>query len=201
MALIRAFVWTQWATNAEGAHVPAITDAYPHELDAANPTKEAELGQVWVEIGGVVQQATRVSVSLPVLNEGVRRVSDATGTQDIPPTPNILMAEVVAEASVLVDIDADFDAAPDKTGTHRIVWATALDPETGPADTGREPDEPFTDAEITALSAWINAHGVTNTQFANYFGVTAAEVAEWMRTHPRQQFTTIVAREWAKLQG
>ena len=201
MALIRAFLFTQWSTDAGGVHVPAVSAAYPHQLDPGNPAKTGELGTVWAEIDGLPQQVTRISVTLPVLSEGIRRLADVCGTRQIPPVPNVLMCEVVAEAAVLTAIDADFDAAADKAGTHRIVWATAAAPQAGPADTGREPDEPFTDAEITALSQWINAHGITNTQFAAYFDTTPAQVAQWMKSHSRQEFTTRVAAAWATLQS
>jgi hypothetical protein len=50
------------------------------------------------------------------------------------------------------------------------------------------PRDPFTAAQVGYLSTWINAHGITNAEFAALFNVTAAQLSAWLQSHPRWQF-------------
>ncbi len=50
------------------------------------------------------------------------------------------------------------------------------------------PRDPFTSGQVTILSTWLNAHTITNTEFAALFDITAAQLSNWLQTHPRWQF-------------
>lgn len=50
------------------------------------------------------------------------------------------------------------------------------------------PRDNFTSAQVGYLSTWINAHSITNAEFAALFNVTAAQLSAWLQSHPRWQF-------------
>lgn len=196
MALQRAFILTSWAID-EGVNVPKALVDWPHVLGSV--TGYDLTGRYrWVEVAvDDVQFLPEARPVRLVTTEGIRQFADRVGGQSIPPSPNVHMIEVVADETVIDAIRAAVIAATPKTGFALPAWATYV----GEGVTSFEPDDPYTQAEVGHIQTWLNAHGITTGAFLNYFEMTGPEVVAWMKSHPRQQFTNILAREWAELQG
>ena len=110
------------------------------------------------------------------------------------------IAEVEADASVFTAMRVAFQNASNKAGTALPLWSADLDADGNIIVPGTlplyHPNGNYTTAEVTALSAWVNAHGLTNAQVAAYFGTTPAQLSAWLQSHPRQQATTAIMERW-----
>jgi hypothetical protein len=58
-------------------------------------------------------------------------------------------------------------------------------------------DQPATSQQVTVLSTWLNNHNITNSEFAALFGVTAAQLSNWLQTHPRWQIAQVIHDKFA----
>lgn len=124
-------------------------------------------------------------------------LSEWTPAGGLPSAPGIVASMVlagwtaksVAAAYVIAD-----SATLDAINTSRTVAITlirlAISADDGPHPL--DPGAPCTSQQVTILSTWLNAHGITNTEFAALFGVTAAQLSTWLQTHPRWQAAQVM---------
>lgn len=199
MALQRAFIWTQWAVDSEGANVSKVVEDWPHVLGAVTGY-ETVGGSAWIEYNGEAVFGPRVRPTRAVDTEGIRRWQDETGGKHIPPTPNALMGQAIADETVFTAMATAFVQAGDKSGLAIPVWRTYWQDDENTTD--YEPADPFTQQEVGLISDWLNANGISNAGFVSFVNeqlgtsMTVQEVSAWMQSRPRQQFTSIVARVW-----
>lgn len=78
--------------------------------------------------------------------------------------------------------------------THYLAAVRNLESET---PTNRWLNDVLSAAEVTALAAWITTKtGFTNTQIANWFGVTPAQMSNFLQTNPRSESFERLYRAW-----
>jgi hypothetical protein len=182
-----AFVLSEWAAETG----LALVNAYPATREDQPPTGDAPAavaGRVWVRLnGGAWQQVQDVA---NVTNVGIGSTGVLTGgiassmVIKAWPAKSIAAGYIVAPGATMDQINADRD-----TGVALIrTYVNAGDGDDHPL----APDAPFTSGQVTALSAWLTAHGVTNDEFAALFDVSAAQVATWLQGHPRWQFAQTI---------
>lgn len=177
-----AFVFSEW-TAEDGL---TLVDTYPVVREDLPPTEDAPANQanrLWVKINNGAWQ--KVSAIPSVTNIGLGTagavVSGIESTMVIAGwnAKQIAAGYVLAPTATLDQINSDRT-----TGIALIRVSASADDETH----ALAPDEPFTAGQVTALAAWLNAHDITNAEFAALFDVTAAQLSNWLTNHARWRF-------------
>jgi len=198
MALQRGIVLTRWGQQ-NGANVPQATIDYAHQLNMSQvQSYEVIVGRqpFLDEATSLIRFGQRVRPVYAVTTEGIRKMTCNSAAI----AGRFCIAEVEADASVFTAMRAAFQAAPNKAGTVLPLWSGTLDADGNIVGTEPYPlYHPFgnyTAAEVTALSAWTTAHGLTNGVVAAYFNTTPAQLSAWLQAHPRQQATDAIMARW-----
>lgn len=176
-----AFVFSEWAAE-DGL---ALTTDYPAVRAVVEPTAAAPNSQadrVFVDRGSGWEQLTGIA--------GINAVGlGTTGVLQSGVASSMVIAPWAAKAiaaGYIVATGATVDAInADRTTGIALIRTYINDDETNHP---LAPSEPFTAGQVSALSAWNNDHGVTDSEFAALFGVSAAQLSNWLQTHTRVQF-------------
>lgn len=100
----------------------------------------------------------------------------STYMKGTPTTQHVCLAEMWADEARIVLLDGT---------VHHVIATWYEDAEQGA--TGRALDDPLSSAEVSALSSWlITKTGKTNTQIANWFDSTPAQLSTELQKYPRQ---------------
>lgn len=87
-------------------------------------------------------------------------------------------------------------------GSVHFVMATVWEDESNQEPTTKAPSLPLTGAEVTALSNYLtNKTGLTNTQIANWFGLSAAQLSAWLQNNPRSEAVARMLEAWREWQN
>lgn len=87
-------------------------------------------------------------------------------------------------------------------GSVHFVIATQWEDENNQSLTTKAPSLPLTGAEVTALSTYLtNKTGLTNTQIANWFGLSAAQLSAWLQNNPRSEAVARMLEAWREWQN
>ena len=124
-------------------------------------------------------------------------LSEWTPAGGLPTAPGIVASMVlagwtaknVAAAYVIAD-SATLDAINVSRTVAIALIRLAISADDGPNPL--DPGTPCTSQQVTILSTWLNAHAITNTEFAALFDITAAQLSTWLQTHPRWQAAQVM---------
>lgn len=87
-------------------------------------------------------------------------------------------------------------------GSAHFVIATVWEDETNRTPTSKAWNTPLTSQEVTALSNYLTAKtGLTNNQIANWFGLSAAQLSNWLQTNPRSEAVARLMEAWHEWQN
>jgi len=177
-----AFVLSEW-TPANGL---GLMTTYPAVRADEPPTEDAPLhlsNNLWVKLnsGGWQQVKNIASVThigigtSGVLQSGIASSMVIAGWS----AKQIAAGYIVAPGATITQINAQRTTglALIRTYINSDETAHPLAPETN-----------FTAAQVTVLATWLNAHSITNAEFAGLFGVTAGQLSTWMQNHSRIEF-------------
>lgn len=176
-----AFVFTE----IDGEGNPALLVNYPAVYQDIEPTEDAPanaVNRLWVKLNNGAWQ--KVSSIPAVTNVGL-------GTSGVLQSGCVTWSEPInwIAKSIAAGITVATDATLDQINADRassIALIRTYVNDDGPAPLA--PDVPFTAGQVTALSTWINAHGITPAEFAALFDVSAAQLSDWLQTHSRLEF-------------
>lgn len=137
------------------------------------------------------------SVYTPALVANMQTNSDETVTcardfrmRGTPLARHMLVVKAVADEARIALLN----------GSVHFVMATVWEDENNQAPTSKAPSLPLSGAEVTALSNYLTTKtGLTNTQIAAWFGVTALQLSAWLQANPRSEAINrllIAWREW-----
>lgn len=205
--MYEAFVWTKYVADSEGGLAPAVVLDYPQEshLDPNSFERTGQMVPVLLEVDGTVAGYRERVIPVPIIDTpGVVRFDGPPGTAPLRDSA-IVMGRINAELSVMQQIMTGAAA-----GRTVIMWGYELPAEGEEAPRYEDmaqapdyhPDGAFTTAQINSISAWLNANGITNVAFVEWLNnhlntnLTLAQVADWMRTHRRSEFTDVIAEIW-----
>lgn len=185
-----AFVFSTWTAQG-GLDLVTAYPAVRANVPPTEPAPAAQVARLWVKLNnGAWQLVTSIpSVtavglgSAGVLQSGVEASMVIAGW----PAKGIGAGYIIASGATLNQINTDRNA-----GLALIRTYVNSDETAHPLG----PDNPFTSPQVSALSAWLNAHGVTNGEFAALFDVTAAQLAGWLTSHPRWQFAKVISEKF-----
>ncbi len=185
-----AFVLSEW--SAETGFGP-LKAAYPTTFVDMPPENELPSGQVdrlWLDNGSGWQKFRDV---LPTerIGKGDRKLVGGIESEVIIAgwkAKGIGVGYILAPSATIDQINMDRTAG---IALIRVM----VDSEAGANPLA--PEEPFTTGQVSALSAWLNAHGVTNAEFAALFGVSAAELGDWLTSNPRWRFAEVTHEQFA----
>lgn len=87
-------------------------------------------------------------------------------------------------------------------GAVHFVIATQWEDESNQSPTSRPWSSPLSAAEVTALSTYLTTKtGLTNTQIANWFGLSAAQLSTWLQSNPRSEAVARMLEAWREWQN
>lgn len=87
-------------------------------------------------------------------------------------------------------------------GAVHFVIATAWEDESNQSPTTRLWSSALSSAEVTALSTYLTTKtGLTNTQIAAWFGLSAAQLSNWLQTNPRSEAIAKMLEAWREWQN
>lgn len=186
-----AFVLSEW--TPEGGLTLSTT--YPAVRADVPPTEDAPAAQVarlWVKLNNGAWQ--KVSSIPTVTNVGL-------GTAGV--VQSGVVSSMVIKGWAAKGIAAGYIVAPEVTmnliNSQRTTGLALIRTYVNSAETAHPlaPDTMFTPAQVTVLATWLNAHGVSNAEFAALFGVTAGQLSNWLQTNPRWRFAQVVHEKFA----
>lgn len=185
-----AFVFSEW-TPENGL---AVVEAYPVTRTSIPPTDElppSAVSRIWVDVGSGWQQINTIPAvrrvgmgESGVVQSGVESSMIIAGW----PAKGIAAGYILAPSATMGAINA---------GRNTAIAIMRVKVNEADIDHPLEPESPFTSQQVTYLAAWLNAHGVTNSEFAALFGVTAAQLGAWLTSHPRWQFAQVIHDRFA----
>lgn len=161
---------------------------YPPTREAQPPTEDAPQAQadrVWVRVNaGAWQQLSGLS---QVTNIGIGTPGQLTGGVSASiviqgwPAKGVGFGYILGIASTLDALHAD--------ATQGILLVRGdISPE-GEITVVTDWNEPFTAGDITAINAWMGAHGVTAQELASQLGWASPQEAQaWLLANPRKAF-------------
>lgn len=142
----------------------------------------------WSLVGGIYTPALVANLQT---GEGVTCARDfwMRGT---PLARHMLVVKAVADETRIALLN----------GSVHFVMATVWEDESNQNPTSKAPSLPLSAAEVTALSAYLTAKtGLTNTQIANWFGVTALQLSAWLQANPRSEAIARLLDAWREWQN
>lgn len=185
-----AFVFSEYDAESglllSGAY-PATRQSMPPEAELTGPM----LQRLYVDIGSGWEPITGIAA--------VQRVGLGTPGQlasGIETSIVIVSAGSVAAGYILATSDTLNTINTERTTGIALIRVPLSEDGTS----NLPPDEPFTGPQVTALAAWLNAHGVTNEQFSGWFEATPEQVLEYLTTHPRVDLAKEIHRRWGTSQ-
>jgi hypothetical protein len=174
-----AFVFSEWAAADGLAPVdayPAVRTVSPPSAPLPNPSRYyVNVGAGWVPVTSLAGFVAAGVGEVGILQSGVGN--------------SMVIAPWVAKgiaAGYVIAPGITLDLINSQRTTGLALIRTYIN--AGEAAHPLAPDIPFTAGQVTALSTWVNAHGITNTEFAALFDVAPAQLSNWLTTHPRWQF-------------
>lgn len=185
-----AFVFSEW-TPEDGLGLMA---AYPAAFEDIPPTEElspAQLVRLWVDTGTGWRKAEDVATlqrvglgTAGVLQSGIAASMVIQGWR----AKGVGVGYIIAPSATMQAINQDRTAG-------LAVIRHYLDDQQG--DPPLAADEPFTAGEVGVLSTWVNAHNITNTEFAALFDTTPAQLAGLLTSLPRWRLAQTIHDRWA----
>lgn len=87
-------------------------------------------------------------------------------------------------------------------GSVHFVIATVWEDENNQTPTTKAPNLPMTAQEVTAFSFYLTTKtGLTNTQIANWFDRTPAQMSAWLQANPRRDAIEKLMEAWREWQN
>jgi hypothetical protein len=174
-----AFVFSEW-TTADGlaltAAYPAVRTVSPPQNALPNPSRYyVDVGAGWEPVTSLPGFVAAGVGEVGILQSGVGNSMVIAGWA----AKGIAAGYIIATGATL-----DLINSQRTTGLALIRTYINADETAHPL----APDTPFTVGQVTALGDWVNEHGIPNTEFAALFDVSAAQLSNWLTTHPRWQF-------------
>ena len=172
--------FVEYVTVGPAIHPVALQQ---HSLDALNTLETVVRGYVRAAgLGRVLVAGAELALLL----------SEWTPAGGLPTAPGIVASMVLAgwtaksvAAAYVIATTATLDAINvSRTVAIALIRLSLVQEGINPL----APRDPFTSGQVTVLSTWLNAHTITNSEFAALFDITAAQLSNWLQTHPRWQF-------------